>query len=258
MENFREILNDFSPTTLDEMDNVKLMNRTDTKFVFNVEQLFSILEKAKDSYKLLKINNENYLGYETLYFDTINFDMYNAHINGKLNRYKIRQRKYLISDLNFLEIKFKNNKRRTIKKRLKIKSIETDISKKSKKFIENNSTFFPDSLEAKLESNFSRLTLVHKQKKERITIDINLNFKKENAKIELPFLVIAEVKQDGFSTQSDFMQILHQENVQPIGVSKYAIGTLLLNKNLKYNRYKNRLLTLKKISHDKFYSDVFA
>ena len=44
------------------------------------------------------------------------------HQNKKLNRYKIRQREYLISDISFFEIKFKSNKGRTIKKRIKTKN----------------------------------------------------------------------------------------------------------------------------------------
>ena len=41
-----DALNGFAPISLDEMGAVKLMNRTDTKFVINVTQLLRILDFA--------------------------------------------------------------------------------------------------------------------------------------------------------------------------------------------------------------------
>lgn len=38
---------------------------------------------------------------------------YHDHHNGKLNRFKIRQREYMDTKTSFLEVKFKNNQRRT-------------------------------------------------------------------------------------------------------------------------------------------------
>ena len=43
MQQLLNILNGFQPITLEEMDRVKLMNRTDTKFAFTYEQLEHIL-----------------------------------------------------------------------------------------------------------------------------------------------------------------------------------------------------------------------
>ena len=251
MINISHIVDQFAAISLKEMDGVKLMNRTDTKFIFNIEQLTAILNKAKSMYNALQIENKRILDYKTLYFDTEDLLMYNLHQNGKLNRYKIRHREYLISNISFLEIKFKNNKERTIKKRIKRKVIEEQLAEKSEAFIEKHTKFDPKSLKPVLYNKFSRITLAHKTAKERITIDLNLAYEKGDKNKDLPFLVIAEVKQEGFSNLSDFIKILRSERIQPTGMSKYCVGTVLMNNDIKYNRFKTKLLTLNKLSNDK-------
>jgi len=252
----KKILSDFKSVSLKEMDNVKLMNRTDTKYFFNINKLENILLQAKEKYNVLEINKNRILNYKTLYFDTDDFKLYTAHQNGKLNRYKIRHRQYIESDISFFEIKFKSNKERTIKKRIKRPDIEEKFSDKSRQFILENSPLNPDELKPKLYNNFSRITLVGKNTPERITIDLNLGYKTNKKTTDLSFMIIAEVKKDGYSTASDIMKILHTNRVYPEGFSKYCVGTILLNNNIKYNRFKQKLLTINKISNDQFNSFI--
>ncbi len=234
------------------MDYVKLMQRTDTKFFFSISKLEDILFSAKENYNVLEIDNNCILNYNTLYFDTKKFSLYTQHQNGKLNRYKIRHRQYIESDISYFEIKFKSNKEITIKKRIERPSIEKTLSKESKEFIENYSSLNPNSLEPKLYSKFSRITLVHKTKVERITFDFNLSYKSNNNNINLPSIVIAEVKKDKHSTPSDMIKILHKNKIYKQRFSKYCIGTSLLNQDLKSNRFKHKLLTINKINYDQF------
>ena len=56
----------------------------------------------------------------TLYFDTPDRQMYAEHQRGRKNRQKIRVRRYESSGVSFLEVKRKNNKGRTDKKRMEI------------------------------------------------------------------------------------------------------------------------------------------
>jgi hypothetical protein len=135
MQHINEILKTFLPITLDEMDEKKLMNRTDTKYVFPESQLPVFLEKLKEDYRVLDVNGVRMSRYESLYFDTEDFDMFRKHHRGKTNRHKVRYRKYVESDLNFFEIKFKNNKGRTIKKRVKQDVIEEKIKDTAEAFL---------------------------------------------------------------------------------------------------------------------------
>ena len=112
----QKFIEKFEPITLEEMESVKLMDRVDTKYVFPFSQLPHILDEMKSYYRLLDINNIRMHRYESLYYDTNDFQLYAKHQSGRLNRYKLRFRKYVDSNgLTFFEIKFKNNKGRTIK-----------------------------------------------------------------------------------------------------------------------------------------------
>ena len=115
------MIKDFEPITLDEMDGVKLMSRTDTKFAFSSSKLPQLLSSMLPFYRILNINNKLIHDYKSLYYDTSENKFYLDHHNNRVNRNKIRFREYVDSGLVFLEIKTKNNKRKTIKKRMKVK-----------------------------------------------------------------------------------------------------------------------------------------
>jgi len=251
-----DIVETFESISLEEMDRVKLMNRTDTKFTFNISKLPAIFEEAKKYYYILEISDSRAMDYETKYFDTADFEMYRIHQSGKLNRYKVRRREYLISGINFLEVKFKTNKGRTVKKRIKKPKDQEHFNPESAEFLREKSPYTSSDLEVKTINRFTRYTLVHKTAAERITIDLKLSFSNETDSVSLPFLVIAEVKQEGFSMNAQFIQILKKNRIYKQGMSKYCIGTTLLNKHLKHNNFKPKLLNLNKISNDKKYYDL--
>lgn len=250
MENLDKILRSFDSISLEEMDNVKLMDRTDTKFVYPMELVPEILQEAAKHYNILEINNKRLFLYETLYLDTFDNQMYVAHHNGNLNRYKIRFRNYVDSNKIFLEVKFKTNKGRTIKKRIKRKQIDKLDSTKAKDFIEGNSPYLYETLEPKMWSRFSRLTLVHKSINERVTLDVNLNYKNDSREKDMSFISIAEIKQDRSGVESDMIQILLSHRIHPTAMSKYCLGRTLLDEDIKKNRFKTKLISLNKLHHD--------
>ena len=94
---------------------------------------------------------------------------------------------------------------------------------------------------------FSRITLVHKKKKERLTLDLDLTFYDENDKGDLQDLVIAEVKQEKTSNSSDFVRIAKEMRIFPMRISKYCISSINLNPDLKYNRFKKKILFINKL-----------
>jgi len=245
------VINQLTPISLKEMDRVKLQNRTDTKFVFNADLLPVILNDISAFYSILEIKGSRTNTYKTLYYDTKELRSYIQHHNGKANRIKVRFRKYIESDLNYLEVKFKNNKGRTIKARTKTDAIETELTSFSKEFIVDNSYSFYEGEEVTpvLWNNFTRLTLVHKTKNERLTIDLNLGFESfsDQTKKEINHIIIAEVKQEKASSNSDFIQAIKKHHIRKSSMSKYCLGTALLNKSLKQNSFKERILKINKL-----------
>ena len=246
MSNLPQIVADFSTISLDEMDDVKLMNRTDTKFAFKANKMPLLLQKLLPFYRVLAIDGELIHDYKSLYYDTDNRKFYLDHHNGRVNRNKIRFREYVGSKLTFLEIKRKNNKGKTIKKRMRVDAISNELSEKQQNYIEKI-IGRPMEVNAKQWINFSRITFVHKTQKERLTIDVNLTFENSNEKGDMKHIVIAEVKQERMSRSSDFMRIAKEMHILPIRISKYCLTTLALNPELKKNRFKEKVLFINKL-----------
>ncbi len=247
MKNVEEILSAFDPVSLKQMDNVKLQDRIDTKFMFKDNILPVVLNMMKEDYYILEINNMRFNHYETLYFDTENFDLYLRHHNGRVNRYKFRARKYVESNLHFFEVKFKNSKGRTIKDRVKRPEIFSYLCDTSHNLVKSLSNVNPDSLVAKLWVNYRRMTFVSKHSEERLTIDTKLTFIDKDQTIPISGLVIAEVKQGSVKDKSAFVSLMRKYHVQQKSISKYCLGVISLNEKIKQNNFKPTLLYLQKL-----------
>jgi len=250
MNELEPILNKFESISLEEMDVVKLMDRTDTKYLFSRRKLPAILSELAKNYRILEINNKRTNSYRTLYYDTPDSTFFRLHQNGKRNRYKVRMRKYLDSGLCFLEIKFKNNKGKTSKKRERKEDFENILSDESKQYIEKRTPFDADVLEPKIWSEFTRLTLVHRYQKERLTIDFGLKVNNDSRESELKDLIIAEMKHERASSRSDFTLVMKEHHIRPLRISKYCIGSVLIYPELKYNNFKPKLLAINKIQNE--------
>lgn len=241
-----DILQQFNPITLEQMDGVKLMDRTDTKFTFNSNLLPIVLQEAKQFYRILDVEGNRISRYKTLYFDTEDFDLYNKHHSGKLNRYKIRHRTYVESNLGFLEVKFKNNKGRTLKTRIKESSVPDLTTGKAFDFLKKILPFNPLVLLPKIWINYSRITLVNKVSAERLTLDLFLEFEKDGQTKNMNQLVIAEVKQDS-KVASPFITIMRQKHIRQGSISKYCFGVAHSFSQVKKNNFKQKLLNVNKI-----------
>lgn len=249
----QSIAKEFTPISLGEMDEVQFLNRTDTKYVLSATQLADLLKDASDKYKMLEIEGERSMSYRTTYFDTEEYHFFREHLKGKLNRFKVRHRVYEISGISFLEVKFKSNKKRTIKWRIKNDWSKNsgDFNEEAVKFLSENITVHPEKLRPVLENRFNRFTLVNNIDKERITIDFNLSFKDfEGTHEKLPFLAIVELKREGFTCQSPFISLLKKYQIRESGFSKYCIGNALLYDHEYLNSLKPKFLKLNKLKND--------
>ena len=133
--NLESCVSGFSVISLNEMNAVKLMNRVDQKFAFQIDKLPSLLNGLKESYNILEVNNKKVQSYKSLYYDTDDRLFFIQHHNGRVNRNKVRFREYVGSGLVFLEIKSKNNKGKTLKNRIKVDFIPESLSKEHESYI---------------------------------------------------------------------------------------------------------------------------
>ena len=255
--NISSLISKFAPISLSEMEGVKLMNRIDTKYAVALSALPAILEAAKKDYYAQEIDDKRIATYDTMYYDTETLDMYLRHHDRQLVRQKIRVRQYIESQLTFLEIKRKNNKGRTKKKRMAVPGFQLSGSTlgQTKRevwsvedYIAAKSRYQWNELSPHLRTIFHRITLVNKAKTERLTIDMDLTWKNVITRDEksFPELVIIELKRDG-NAPSPMTTIMRDLRVQPLKISKYCIGTALTTPDLKKNRFKEKIRRIEKL-----------
>ena len=240
-------LSDFNSISLEDLDKVQLLNRKDTKFVFTQNSLAQLLDKLKSFYRILEIDGVRTFKYDNTYFDTEEFQFYIQHHNENRRRFKVRYRKYCEADEQYFEIKVKDNKNRTIKNRLKINDGSGNFGEEEKRLILEIIGLPPEQLSPKLDIQFSRITLADNSFNERLTIDTNLSAKNGISSKIFDQLAVAEIKQKKYDPKSDFIQILRDLKIPEMRFSKYCMGMLHVHKEIKYNRFKPKLLRINKI-----------
>ena len=249
-QKIQEWLAQLPPISLEEMSGIKLMNRTDTKFVTNKEKLAGLLELAQGQYYAQQIADSRIANYRTVYWDTLGHRFYFEHHNGRAPRQKIRVRTYLDSDLTFLEVKTKNNHGRTKKKRITVPSQERQevVDAGGSEFTQQLTGVTFDDIIPTVQNRFQRITLVNYGKTERLTIDFNVSFHNyETGKDAVTGdLVIIELKRDG-NVFSPVLDILRELRIKPSGFSKYCIGSVFTNETLKNNTFKEKLVWVQKL-----------
>ena len=255
MNRLAPILQRMTPISLEEIQTVKLMNRIDSKYLLNKEQLELLMHHAEQDFFIQTIDGQQLAPYKTLYFDTEDVAMYTMHHNRKLNRQKLRTRCYRSSQTTYCEIKNKLNTGRTKKLRVPIrpdqyKRIFEDPA--VVEFIRQNLRFDIEQLMPHVENEFTRITLTNKEKTERITIDGDIRFINHHTGLnaDISELVIIEVKQNGHES-SAFKKLLHELSIKPKRISKYCLGTLLTNPQAKHNRFKPKIRYINKLITNK-------
>ncbi len=244
-----QLTNRFAPTSLAEMKQAALLKRTDTKFVMSIRQLYQALDKMSDRYRVLDIDGKRLHRYQTLYFDTEHFALYRRHHSGGLNRHKLRYRKYVDSGLCYLEVKFKTNKRRTTKSRMRAADFATSFDARESAFIHQHFPVDPQDTTPTMWNDFWRMTLVSKFRTERLTIDLCVNVHCHDHSLAWPGVVIAEVKQPKLSLGSDFVQVMKALGVQHRGFSKYCMGvSMLYPGRVPGNNFKPNLMLVSKLT----------
>jgi hypothetical protein len=246
--NIARITSGFNPATLEMLDKLDLMNRFDVKYIIPESILPVILSDLESYYNILEIDGKRNFQYINQYFDTKDYFFYKQHHNGKLNRAKVRYRHYVDSDSCFFEIKRRINNSQTIKDRIPIPAVERQITGDAGWLVKKELNINPDLLIPKLRVTYNRLTLLNTNLQEKITIDTDIYFKNTINDFSLNGLALLEIKQKKIGHLSPSLQILKLLYLHPSSsLSKYCIGLIMTDSNLKYNRFKPKILIINKL-----------
>jgi hypothetical protein len=230
------------PISLEEVGNAAFADRVDTKFVLPAREVPSLLERLVGRCRILEVGGIRLLRYSTLFFDTPGLVLYHAHHAARAPRFKVRVRSYVDSSASFLEVKRKNNRGRTAKDRVPLAADAVPDRAVPLRLLAERQPLGVEravplaALEPSLLVEFTRLTLASSDAPERLTIDLDLRFRRNGHQGALPHLAIVELKQEraGRSPLRDAIRCFH---AQPDALSKYCLGIARLEPRVRRNNF---------------------
>jgi hypothetical protein len=220
-----------------------MLERLDNKYVVDASLLQSAVPELARLFDMLDIDGRRAFTYETCYFDDVERRSYFDHHQGRRRRAKVRIRNYLDAGLCFVEIKLKDRRGITVKKRLpydagKFGVIDAEaLAYVHGVYRAHYGCEFPHELIRVLDMRYVRMTLVAKSGGERMTIDNCLRFSAPaGSKAIADDRFIIETKSANGNGMADrILRALHQHPTKHC--SKYCAGVALLQEGARRNRF---------------------
>jgi VTC domain len=246
---------DFKTISLEQLNaKAAMLERLDNKYIVNAEVFAEFLMQTQDHFDMLEVGGIRKFRYDTLYFDTPNFDCFRDHQRGCRKRFKIRIRNYCDTHQSYLEIKLKDKRGSTTKKRMKCKDQSVlNLDEEQKCFVgycyrDLYGEALPMHFQAALSMTYRRMTLVARTVGERMTIDNGIIFDASGTTRVVPpdQFVIETKSRNGNGLADQVLRRLHQHPSNRC--SKYCVGLALTNPGLGCNTFKPTIRKLAKIS----------
>jgi hypothetical protein len=170
---------------------------------------------------------------------------YKHHLQGRRKRFKCRTRLYGESAC-FFDLKLKGGRGETVKSRLPLPSFEHgSLTSQASAFLkrgllEQYGQAAPANLAPTLRTSFKRLTLIHKRRQERLTIDFQLVLSRIDGDGRCrmrPGQVLIETKSANRLGTAD--RFLFGLGARPLTMcSKYSLGIAATDPGLPTNPYR--------------------
>lgn len=239
----RLALDDFSPITLDQLNaKAAMLERLDNKYIIPADRFRPALIAFADHFDALEIGHQRAFTYDTTYYDDPALRAYFDHHQGRRKRCKVRVRDYVDAGLRYLEVKLKDTRGATVKKRLKLSRKAQGLDAEALEFIETchrdqYGEAFSRPLAPVIRMDYRRITLVAREGGERMTIDTALQFRAPGAERAVrQDMVIVETKSARGNGIAD--KILRGLHLHPTDrVSKYCIGMAATGQVQRRNRF---------------------
>ncbi|WP_371225225.1 polyphosphate polymerase domain-containing protein [Roseovarius sp. 2305UL8-3] len=240
----------FDPISLDDLNGkAAMLERLDNKYILTAGAFKPALEEFSEHFEVLEIDNKRAFTYATNYYDDPEMRGYYDHHQGRRKRCKVRVREYVDAGFSYLEVKLKDKRKITVKKRLKVADQDDPLNSQALDFIEEqyrdiyNETF-GKTLHPVIAMQYERITLVAKEGGERMTIDTSLHFEANGTSRAIqPDMFIVETKSArGNGIADKILRGLHMHPTRRC--SKYCIGMASTGAVVRHNRF---LPALKKL-----------
>lgn len=221
-----------------------LQSRTERKYLLAPEEFTRLTEHLPEQFRVLEIDQRRIFNYQSIYFDTAERDLFRSHRQGRRRRYKVRSRTYLDSGQCMFEVKLKGYRGQTVKHRLPHPAgdrfaMTPEAQDFAATVLDEEYGLAAPALRAALSTSYRRSTLVDPVNGARLTCDVDLVTADNGHRRSGPELVLVESKSAEGPAIADLE--LKQMGIRPVSLSKYCIGTALLDPHLPANRW-NRIL----------------
>lgn len=234
----------FRAISLHELNaKAAMLERLDNKYVVNTEVLREALRALAERFDMLEIDGRRAFTYETCYFDDAARRSYFDHHQGRRQRMKVRVRKYTDAGLCFVEVKLKDKRGVTVKKRLPYELRNYGrLDRRARAHVEQShhalyGQAFGRALEATLEMSYRRWTLVARDGGERMTIDGGIRFRAggQERRTDDEMFIVETKSANGNGIADKILRALHQHPTDRC--SKYCVGMSLTGAVDKHNRF---------------------
>jgi hypothetical protein len=242
------ILSGFETLSAEDINMSGFRKRYIAKYIIPVNLLHELINDCRENYKLLERFGNHQSDVFLEYFDTAGLKFFNDHVNGKLNRIKVRVRSCRITGDQVWEIWRRKSKGRMVKKSVPVNGNLAEFEEKAAELVSNYTGTDLHTLTPSLLSSFRRITLLNPEGLEKITIDTNICFASpEHPELPKPVdgLVIIELRKRKKAV-SFLANMLAKHKVRPVKISKYCLGISLTNKSAKTNNYKPVIRNIEK------------
>lgn len=239
MSSIDEALAGFEPITLGGANDVaELQTRVDRKYLVDEVTLLGLLDALAPAVRVLEIDGERSCEYSSTYFDTADFALYRAAVQGRRQRYKVRSRTYGATGPCFLEVKSKGRRGANIKSRIRYCSGDHDtITADGHDFVAGvtGGHDLAAALLPVLTTEYRRSTLIDPNDRTRLTFDRRLRCTDENGDVASLDAIVVETKSTRAPSAAD--RWLWQHHVRPAKISKYCTGLAAIRPDLPANKW---------------------
>lgn len=244
-------LESFRAISLEELNaKAAMFERLDNKYVVREAVLGRAMPELGRHFDILDMNGKRVFTYETCYFDDEKHSNYFDHHRRRRQRFKVRTRTYTDAGLCFVEVKLKDKRGITVKKRLgyalhKYGTLDdAGVAHVRRSHEAQYGIPFERALEPVLQMSYRRTTLVAKAGGERMTIDSRIRFGDDDSATALDeALFIVETKSAHGHGVADAILRRHHQHPSK-GCSKYCVGMSATGSVERCNRFRPVLARL--------------
>jgi VTC domain len=234
----------FAPISLQDLNHkAAMLERLDNKYVVRAQTIRQALPELAQRFDVLEIDGLRAFTYDTCYFDDADRRSFHDHHQGRRQRVKVRVRRYVDAGLCFVEVKLKDKRGTTVKKRLpydpgKYGTLdEQAMAHVERTYAALYGRPFARTLEPVLQMRYRRITLVARDGGERMTIDTDIRFQgsTQHCNTDDDVFIVETKSANGRGVADAVLRALHQHPTN--GCSKYCVGMSVTGAVARYNRF---------------------